>query len=125
METFLNEARAAAKLRHPAIVPVHDIQLHAGLPFIVQEYVAGATLKQWGANHGPSPSEIGELFATLADALDYAHRQGVTHCDLKLANVLVDDEGQPHVGHALVAIIAPRDAARPSDCPTHLLWIVR
>jgi serine/threonine-protein kinase len=94
---FRREAQAIARLKHPNIVAVYDFGEHEGQPYLVLEYVPGGTLagrldgKPWPAR------KAAELVATLAGALDHAHRQGVLHRDLKPANILLDTEGKPQI----------------------------
>jgi predicted Ser/Thr protein kinase len=96
LERFRNEARAAARLHHPSIVQVYDVgeDPQAG-PFLVFEYVAGATLKQLLRSRGPlSPSAAIQVAEQVADALDTAHAHGIIHRDLKPDNILVTPDGQ-------------------------------
>lgn len=97
-QSFLAEARLAAKVKHPGIIVVHDVGLdHEGGPFIVYEYLAGSNLKQRLANQSFSLREAIQITLTLAEALAAAHQQGLTHRDLKPANILIDEHGQPHI----------------------------
>ena len=94
---FVHEARTAAKLKHESFVAVYDVQEEAGLPFIVQEYVDAGNLAVWAAEQKPPFTQIAQIMAGVASALGYLHQQGLTHCDLKLTNVLMDSNGKPHV----------------------------
>ena len=94
---FLEEARTAAKLKHPFLVTVYDVQDFDGTVCIVQEYIDGKDLKRWAEEHRPTYGEITRIIAEVADALDYLHQERLIHCDLKLANVLMDSIGRPHV----------------------------
>jgi len=89
LERFQREARAAAQLRHPGIVPVHDVQTLDGLPTIVAEYVAGVSLKDFLETRGLTFRESATLIADAADAVHYAHTLGVIHRDLKPSNILM------------------------------------
>lgn len=87
---FRDEARVVARLSHPGIVGVYDIGQRGDWSYIVMEYVAGpdlATLLR--ASFPPVRAELVELVAQVADAMAYAHDQGVVHRDLKPANILV------------------------------------
>lgn len=91
---FHAEAAAAAKLKHPNIVTVHEVGENEGQPFIVMEYVAGTPLSQHVAEHGPlQPREAARLVAEIAHAVQHAHEHGILHRDLKPANVLISDLG--------------------------------
>ena len=96
-ERFRREARTAAKLTHPNIVPLHTFGDVEGTLFFVMGYVRGASLAERMRRQGGLPAdEVRRIVGELADALDYAHRLGVVHRDVKPDNVLMDDEsGRP------------------------------
>lgn len=94
---FLREGRAAAQLKHPGIVAVHDVDFHDGSLFIVSDFIAGEDLRRWLTKCRPSSNQAAELCAAVADALHHAHEQGVIHRDLKPANVMIDQLGEPHL----------------------------
>lgn len=96
-EQFLREARAAAQLRHPNIVPVFEVGREAETLFIVSEFVRGVTLSDWMTAGRRSAREVAELCAPVADALHEAHSEGVVHRDLKPANVMLDLQGRPRL----------------------------
>jgi serine/threonine protein kinase len=89
-ERFLREARSAARLKHPGIVSIYETgQTPDGVCFLVCEYIAGETLEA-RLTRGPlDPGDAAALAADLADALQYAHEQGVIHRDIKPSNVLL------------------------------------
>jgi len=89
------EAQSAARLRHPAIVPIHEVGDHDGSPFIVCELLPGPTLAELLKRTKPAPQQAAAWVARLADALDYAHESGIVHRDVKSANILMDRDGQP------------------------------
>src|ERR1019366_4765160 len=83
-ERFEREARAVAALNHPNICTLHDV----GPNYLVMEYIEGTPLK------GPLPlNQALRYAAQICDALDAAHRKGITHRDLKPANILVTKQG--------------------------------
>jgi TolB-like protein/tetratricopeptide (TPR) repeat protein/tRNA A-37 threonylcarbamoyl transferase component Bud32 len=95
---FLREVRTAAALTHPHIVGVHDSGEADGFLYFVMPFVDGETLQQRVRREGPLPvADALRLLRDVADALAYAHAQGLVHRDLKPANVLLSG------GHALVA----------------------
>jgi WD40 repeat protein/serine/threonine protein kinase len=89
LERFQREARAAAQLRHPNIVSVHEVARLNELPVIVAEFVAGAPLKDLLDDRRLSFRQAAALTAQVADALEYAHSLGVVHRDIKPANVML------------------------------------
>ncbi len=98
-ETFLirfqREARAVARLNHPHIVTIYEIGQHQGQQFIAMHYLPGPTLAQIIARQGAmNPMEVVRLAEQVASALDYAHRQGLVHRDVKPANVLLNERGE-------------------------------
>jgi serine/threonine protein kinase len=97
VEQFFREARTVAQLRHPNIVPVHEVGRDRDTIFIVSDLIRGVSLGDWLSGAKPSPREAAGLIATIADAIHHAHQQGVIHRDLKPSNILLDDAGQPHV----------------------------
>jgi serine/threonine-protein kinase len=87
------EARTAARLSHPNIVPLHAFGEVEGMPYFVMGYVRGESLATRLRRDGKlSEEEARRVLADLAEALDHAHRQGVVHRDVKPDNVLLDDE---------------------------------
>ncbi|HSJ58250.1 MAG TPA: protein kinase, partial [Anaerolineae bacterium] len=92
IERFQREARAAAGLRHPNIVVIHDVGQHDGTYFIVMEYLEGSTLKDLVEKEGPlHPTRSANIVEQLAAALDYAHQRGFVHRDIKPANIFVGE----------------------------------
>ncbi|MGB3369114.1 MAG: Stk1 family PASTA domain-containing Ser/Thr kinase [Rhodococcus sp. (in: high G+C Gram-positive bacteria)] len=95
---FRREAQNAAALNHPAIVAVYDTgeaETEAGpLPFIVMEYVEGSTLRDIVRGEGPmAPRHAMEVIADVCAALDFSHRNGIVHRDVKPANVMINNAG--------------------------------
>ncbi len=91
---FQQEARIIARLEHAHILPVFDYGESEGISYFVMRYLEAGTLKEKMEAGRPLPlPEIDRLFTQLADALSYAHSQGVIHRDLKPANALIDSRG--------------------------------
>src|SRR6202007_184223 len=74
LERFRREARAAAQLRHPGIVTVHEVQMLDGLPTIVADFIDGVPVRDWREWRRLTSREAAELLAEVAEALDYAQR---------------------------------------------------
>lgn len=88
---FLREAKAARRLRHPGIVTLLDAGEEGGVAYLAMELLAGHDLRRHTAPDGLLPlPQVVDIAASVADALGYAHSQGVVHRDVKAANVLVD-----------------------------------
>ena len=94
---FLREAEAVAGLRHPNIVQVHDMGDHDGQPYFTMEFVEGGNLAQKLAGTPQPPRQAAALLATLAEAIEAAHRSGIVHRDLKPSNVLLTADGTPKI----------------------------
>lgn len=91
-ERFVREARLAAQLEHPRILPIYDFGTEGGVTYLVMPLLPGGSLKE--RIGGPmEPQEAIEALAAIAAALDHAHARGVLHRDVKPANVLVDASG--------------------------------
>ncbi len=95
--SFVQEARTAAKLRHPALVAVYDVQQDDEDVYIVQEYIDGQDLSGWVRANCPSLELTVSLIKEIVEAVGCAHQHGLVHRDLKPANLLVDRQGRPHV----------------------------
>ena len=94
---FLREGKVVARLRHPNIVQVYELDQSEGLPYFSMELVEGKDLKQRLADGPFEPREAAELVRTLAEAIEYAHRENVLHRDLKPANILLAEDGTPKI----------------------------
>ena len=94
---FRREAEAAASLDHPNILPIYEVGESEGVPFFSMKFAAGGSLQQAGAALGQEPRQCLRIVAKVARAVQYAHRQGILHRDLKPGNILLDREGEPLV----------------------------
>jgi eukaryotic-like serine/threonine-protein kinase len=107
---FLREGRAIARLHHPNVVQVYDLGESDGYPYFSMELIDGGNL-QARLERGPFElREAAELVRVVAEAVDFAHRQGVVHRDLKPANILLDASGTPKVTDFGLAKLLDTDA---------------
>jgi serine/threonine protein kinase len=121
-ERFLIEARAIARLSHPNIVTIYRVgATHDGRPFLVQELIRGRSL-----DRVPRPMpwrKVCELAIGITRGLEAAHRRGILHCDVKPANVMVDENGVPRLidfGLASLSTASePWEASMDESATTH------
>jgi WD40 repeat protein len=98
VERFRREAQNAARMQHPNIVAIYEVGDAEELQFFSMRLVHGGSLAGALKQEGRlAPLRAAQLLRTIAEAVDYAHRLGVLHLDLKPANVLLDEDGAPHV----------------------------
>lgn len=97
-EQLMGEARAVAGLAHPNVIPLYDVGVHRGIPYLVFEFVAGETLKELlrrdGALAWPAAAE---KFRQILDGVAAAHAAGIAHLDLSPNNLLVDRQGRVRI----------------------------
>lgn len=94
---FQREAESAARLNHPGIVQVYEVGEVGGQHFFSMSFIEGQSLQQRIQSGPVPPYEAAEIMVKVAEAIGYAHQQGVVHRDLKPANVLVDWQGEPRI----------------------------
>jgi serine/threonine protein kinase len=89
-DAFMAEARRVARLRHSGIVPVYDVGREGDQCFIVSEFMDGGSLATWLVRKGVDHATVVRWIGQIADALEYAHLNGVIHRDVKPANILIN-----------------------------------
>jgi serine/threonine protein kinase len=94
-ESLLREARIVSKLQHANIVPLFDAGEYQGQPYLVCAYVEGGTLAKMLKVGALSEVKSAEIACYILEALEYAHRQGVMHLDIKPGNIMIGQRGQP------------------------------
>ena len=97
IQRFRGEVTAAALLQHPNIVAIHDVGIHDGQHYFSMDYVEGQNLSQLVSNRPLPPAKAAGYVRLIAEAIHYAHGQGILHRDLKPSNVLVDASDQPRI----------------------------
>jgi len=96
-QRFKTEAQAAARLRHPGIVAVHEVGQHEGFQYFSMDYIEGENLGEAARAKPVAPRQAAEWVKAVAEAIEYAHEEGVLHRDLKPSNILIDALEVPHV----------------------------
>ena len=97
IENFLREAITAAKLRHPNIVTVYELDVHEGIYYYTMDYIEGKDLSKLISDRGMEPRRAAIIALKVARALNHAHQKGVVHRDLKPGNIIVGEQGEPMV----------------------------
>jgi serine/threonine-protein kinase len=111
MARFEREAKALAKLQHPNIVNVIDYGDHHGVPYLVMEYISGGTLKDRFGQQA-SFQEAARVLAPVARALEFAHKKGIIHRDIKPQNILITESGDPMLtDFGIAKILGPDDGS--------------
>jgi len=111
IERFKREARTSASLNHPHIIPIYAVRESEHLLFFVMKYLAGRSLDAVLRDAGPLPFPmVRSILSDIGSALDYAHRQGVIHRDVKPGNIMIDEEGFAVITDFGIAKAAEGDA---------------
>jgi serine/threonine protein kinase len=108
-ERFVREAQTAGILSHPNIVTIHDIgeDPETQVSFIAMEYIEGKNLKMLLGERKKFPyDQVSQIVAEVAEALDYAHRKGIIHRDVKPANIIITTDGKVKITDFGIAKIA-------------------
>ncbi len=124
LDSFLHEARMAARLKHPGIVTIYDVASDPKSDcFIAMEYVEGRSLKQILAAGRLSREQAAWYVAAAAEAVHHAHKRGIVHRDLKPANLLIDLEGQLKVADFGLALPEEQQRGRMGELAGTLAYV--
>ena len=111
LERFRRDARAAARLNHPNIIAVYDVGQDGLSNYFVMEYVEGTDLRDLIREAGVlAPPQVVDIGCQIAAALEYAHRSGLIHRDIKSQNVLVTPDGKVKVADFGIAVVLGTDS---------------
>ncbi len=116
LQRFYHEAQVAGRLNHPHIVTIYDVgeKGTSGDAYIAMEFVVGTNLHELLSGGGRLPlAQVADVVDKLAQALDYAHDNGVIHRDIKPANILLAESGQPKILDFGIARLAAGGLTRP------------
>src|SRR5215831_13253195 len=97
LKRFRREAEAAAALEHPGIVPIHEVGERDGSCYFSMKFVEGGQLDVVAKREPVPLRRAAELIAKVARTVHYAHEHGILHRDIKPGNILLDEEGEPHL----------------------------
>jgi tRNA A-37 threonylcarbamoyl transferase component Bud32 len=97
LDRLLDEGRALAELDHPHLARVYDLDVYERRIYLVMEYIPGKNLEQYATDSPVSIPQAVAIVLKTAQAVAAAHRRGVTHCDIKPRNIVIDEQGQPRL----------------------------
>jgi serine/threonine protein kinase len=95
---FRYEAEVVARLEHPRIVPLYDYGEYHGMPYLAMRYLPGGTVSDKIASGPIPPQQALRWLGAVAEAIDFAHRRGLIHRDVKPSNMLLDEAGNAYLG---------------------------
>ncbi len=96
-QRLLREAKAAAGLSHPNIVPIHEFSIHQGQPYFTMDYIDGQPLDMLLEKGPLNVRQAVEIIAAVSRAISYAHSRGIIHRDLKPANIILTSDNRPMI----------------------------
>lgn len=125
LQQFTQEARAAARLQHPNIITIHEVNDYGNVPYIAMDYIDGQSLKELSSHKSLSVADSIELGIQIAGGLAVAHEKGIIHRDLKPGNLMIDSTGTVKILDFGLAVLSDvelemdPDATRTSDPIAH------
>ena len=114
LSRFRLESQVMLQLAHPHVVRIHEVGEHEGLPFVVMQYLSGGTLRQRITGPG-EVSSLNSWLPAIARALDFMHLEDVIHRDVKPANILFDESGNPFMSDFGLTWVRGRDLMAESN----------
>ena len=97
-EDVISEARIAARISHPNVIPIYEVDLFQSSPLLVFEYIDGITLNKHIKDHGCfTEKEAISIMYQIADGIKCAHKKGIVHLDLSSNNIMMDKSGHPRI----------------------------
>ncbi len=110
-QDVIEEARIAARISHPNVVPLYEVGMYRNMPLLVFEFVDGMTLKNYLSKHGRfNEKDVLSIMVRIAVGLACAHEQWIVHLDLSPNNIMIDKEGRPHImDFGLARVVAAND----------------
>ncbi|HEX2596995.1 MAG TPA: serine/threonine-protein kinase [Luteimonas sp.] len=123
VDSLRREAQHTAQLQHPNIVVVFEMGEHGGLIYYAMQLVPGRSLSEQLQSEGPmAPADAARMLRTAAEAVDYAHRLGVLHLDIKPGNILINADGEPLIADFGLArrLEQALDNERVSGTPSYM-----
>ena len=118
LRRFLQEAQVMARASHPNLIQVYDLELLGNINYIVLELVRGKSMREWLNMGSIPPPQVFAVMHGVLQALDYAHKQGIVHRDMKPENVLISDDGQIKVADFGIARLVDEPAASSTATKT-------
>ncbi|MCP4569916.1 MAG: serine/threonine protein kinase, partial [FCB group bacterium] len=116
LQQFTQEARAAARLQHPNIITVHEVNEHESVPYISMAYIEGQSLKELSEEKSIPVHDIIDIGIQITSGLAAAHDKGITHRDLKPGNLMVDRNGTVKILDFGLAILSDVQTKQDPSC---------
>lgn len=125
-QDVVEEARIAARITHPNVIPIYEVDMYNGLPLLVFEFVDGMTPTDYLKEHGRfNEKDALSIMVRIAVGLKCAHEQGIIHLDLSPNNIMIDKESRPHImdfglARVIAAVDKIQDEKDVTDTPRYM-----